>query len=151
MKKGFAVFIALVAVISLTQMVAADGPSIKPGKWEFTTTVNFPMMPEPKVTTETKCVTEEEASGDPLAAMVEEARCTVLNKKVDGNSVEFEIECEGDMGMKSRGKGKFTADGTTASGTMEMTVEMTKMGGKSMKMTQSWEGKRIGDCEQQQE
>jgi len=150
MKKALAILIVTLALALFTKMTLADGPTFKSGKWEFKTTVTAPMMQEPKVSTEIKCITEEEANRDPLAFMLEESECTVLNKKVSGNTIEFELECKGkkgEMGMNSKGKGQFTSDGTTASGNMEMTVDMTQMGGKSMTMTQKWEGKRIGDCD----
>lgn len=149
MKKVFVVLIATILPLLFAKVVLAEGPNLKPGKWEIKTTVTMPMMPEAKVTTQTECVTLEEAS-DPLAAIIEEGTCKVLNKEESGNTLKFELECEGEMDMKMRGKGHFTANGTTASGKMEMTMNMQQMGGQgsqSMKMTQEWEGKRIGDCD----
>ena len=150
MKKVFAVLIATIVPLLFAKVVLADGPNIKPGKWEIKTTVTMPMMPEAKVTTQTECITPEEAS-DPLAAIIEESTCKVLNKEENGNTLEFELECEGEMGMKMNGKGHFTANGTTASGKMEMTMNMPQnipqMDGQSMKMIQEWKGRRIGDCD----
>lgn len=151
MKKVFVALIVTIAMLFFAKVVMAEGPDLKPGKWEFTTTVTMPMMPEAKVTTQTECITPEEANSDPLAAMIEEGTCKVLNKEEHGNTIEFEVECQGEMGMKSRGKGYFTANGTTASGKMEVTMNIPQnipqMGGQSMKMTQEWEGRRIGDCD----
>ena len=150
MKKAFAVLIAAIVPLLFAKAVLAEGPNIKPGKWEIKTTVTMPMMPEPKVTTLTECITPEEAS-DPLAAIMEEGTCKVFNKEESGNTLKFELECEGEMGMKMTGKGHFTANGTTASGKMEITMNMPQnmpqMGGQSMTMTQEWEGRRIGDCD----
>ena len=149
MKKVFAVLIAMIVPLLLAKAVLAEGPDIKPGKWEIKTTVTMPMMPEANVTTQTKCVTLEEAS-NPLAAILKEGNCKVLNKKESGNPIEFEVECDGGMDMKMNGKGHFTANNTTASGKMEMTMNMPQMGdqgGQSMKITQEWEGKRIGNCD----
>jgi hypothetical protein len=149
MKKVFAVLIATIVPLLFAKAVLAEGPDIKPGKWEIKTTVTMPMMPEAKVTTQTKCVTPEEAS-DPLAAILKEGNCKVLNKKESGNTIEFEVECDGGMDRKMNGKGHFTANRTTASGKMEMTMNMPQMGdqgGQSMKITQEWEGKRIGNCD----
>ncbi len=148
MKKVFAVLIATIVLLLFAKAVLAEGPNIKPGKWEIKTTVTMPMMPEANVTTQTECITLEEAS-DPLAAIIKESTCKVLNKEESGNTLTFELECDGGMGNKMRGNGYFTADGTTASGKMEMTMNMPQMGdqgGQSMNMTQEWEGKRIGDC-----
>ncbi len=119
MKKVFAVLIATIVPLLFAKAVLAEGTNIKPGKWEIKTTVTMPMMPEAKVTTQTECITPEEAS-DPLAAIIEEGTCKVLSKEESGNTLEFELECEGEMGMKMNGKGHFTANGTTASGKMEM-------------------------------
>ena len=150
MKKVFAVLIVAMVPLLFAKAILAEGPKVKPGKWEIKTTVTMPMMPEAKVTTQTECITPEEAS-DPLASIMEEGTCKVLNKKESGNTIEFEVECEGDMGMKMNGNGSFTANGTTASGNMEMTMnmpqDMPQMGGQSMKMTQEWEGKWIGNCD----
>ncbi len=149
MKKVFAVLIVAIAPLFFVKAVLAEGPNIKPGKWEIKTTVTMSMMPEAKVTTQTECITPEEAS-DPLASIMEESTCKVLNKEESGNTLKFEVECEGEMGMKMNGKGRFTASGTTASGNMEMTMNMPQMGDQAiqnMKMTQEWEGKRIGNCD----
>lgn len=146
MKKVFVVLIATIVPLLFAKVVLAEGPNLKPGKWEIKTTVTMPMMPEANVTTQTECITLEEAS-DPLAAIMKEGNCKVLNKKESGNTIEFEVECDGGMGMKMNGKGHFTSNGTTASGKMEMTMNMPQMDGQSMKMTQEWEGKRIGDCD----
>jgi hypothetical protein len=148
-KKVFVLLIATIVPLLFAKVVLAEGQNIKPGKWEIKTTVTMPMMPEANVTTQTECITLEEAS-DPLAAIMEKSNCKVLNKKESGNTIEFEVECDGGMGMKMNGKGHFTANGTTATGKMEMTMNMPQMGGQggqSMKMTQEWEGKRIGDCD----
>jgi hypothetical protein len=148
-KKVFVLLIATIVPLLFAKVVLAEGQNIKPGKWEIKTTVTMPMMPEANVTTQTECITLEEAS-DPLAAIMEEGNCKVLNKKESGNTIEFEVECDGGMDRKMNGKGHFTANRTTASGKMEMTMNMPQMGGQggqSMKMTQEWEGKRIGDCD----
>lgn len=151
------------SIIALTATVAcalagaafADGPNLEPGKWEFETKSVMPMAPAPRTQTETRCITSEEARADPLAAMVEEDRCKVLSQARTADSITFEIECDGDpkMKMKMRGKGTFTASGDSASGRMDMTVDMPAMPNMppqmagTMTMTQTWSGKRLGDCD----
>ena len=144
MKKVFLVLIATIATLLFVNVVLAKGVNIKPGKWEFKTTVNSPMMPDAQVRTDTRCITVEEANSDPLATLVEKGGCKILSRKESGNTIEFEVECGGGMGNKVRGKGHFTANGTTATGKMEMTMNM---GGQSMTMKQEWDGKRIGKCD----
>jgi len=152
MKKVFVVLIVALATLLFAKVTMADGPNLKPGKWKFKTTSIIPMMPDAQIVTKTECITAEEADRDPLAAMVEEGICRVLSREDSGNTIEFEVECDGDLGMKMSGNGYFTADGTTASGKMVMTMDMPQMGGQNMmsgqmKITQEWEGKRTGDCD----
>ena len=150
MKKVFVMLLATILSLLFAKVVLAEGTNLKPGKWEFKTTSIIPMMPDPQIMTNTKCITAEDAGRDPLAAMVEEGKCRVLNKEENGNTIEFEVECDGGTDMKMNGKGHFTANGTTASGKMEMTMNVPQMGdqgGQSMKITQEWEGKRIGNCD----
>ena len=122
------------------------------GKWEFTTTMTMPMFPQPQVTTMTECITEEEARQDPMADLVDGGSCKILNRKMTGNSLNFEMECN-EGGMVTRGKGQFTTKGDTASGFIEMTMDipdmpnMPDMPTGPMQMTTSWQGKRIGVCE----
>ena len=123
--------------------------NMNPGKWEFTTTMAMPMLPQPQTTTSTECITEEEARQDPLANLVDEGNCKILNKKIKGSSLEFEMECN-EGGMKTKGKGVFTANKNTASGSMEMIMEMPAMPNMPsgpMGMKTSWQGKRIGACD----
>lgn len=146
---------ACVVVGVFAGSASADGPDLKPGKWEFESKSVMPMSAEPRTRTETKCITSEEAKADPLAAIVEEERCKVLSQTRTDDSIIFEIECDGDakMKMKMRGKGSFTASGDTASGRMDMTMNMPPMPNMppqmagTMTMTQTWTGKRLGDCD----
>lgn len=127
----------------------AAGFDMNAGKWEFTTTLTMPMLPQPQVTTMTECVTEEEAKQDPMADLVDDGNCKILNRKVQGSSLSFEMECN-QQGMITRGKGQFTTKGDTASGSIEMTMdmpEMPNMPAGPMTMNTSWQGKRIGACD----
>jgi hypothetical protein len=145
-QKVFAAFFAMTASVFLANTVLAEVPKAKPGKWSFKTTVTIPMMPEPRVISDTKCITEEEANRDHLTEMLKESKCTILKREESDDTVEFEVECEGDMGVKTKGKGHFTTDGTTMTGEIEIIMNMAE-GNQSMTMTQKWEAKWIGDCE----
>ncbi len=132
----------------------AEGFSMNPGKWTFTTTVNMPMLSTPQVSTETECVSKEEAQRDPLANLVDVGSCTITKKQMHGSSLDFEMECN-EKGMAGKGKGHFNARGNTVSGSMEMTMNIPIMQGMQgipgmptgpMKMTTSWRGERIGAC-----
>lgn len=131
----------------------SDGPSMKPGKWEFTTTITMPMMPQPQTMTNIECITKEQAREDPLGALLKEGMCDLVSKKVRGNRIDFEVACQGDMNVTSTGTGHFITKGNTASGEMEVIMNMPEMAnvpnmkGQEMKMEQSWKGRRIGACD----
>ena len=85
--------------------VWSGGPEMKPGKWEFTTTITMSMMPAPQTVTNVECFTEEKAQEDPLAALLKEGPCQLVSKNVRGNRMDFEVACKGDMNVTSTGKG----------------------------------------------
>lgn len=123
------------------------------GKWEFTTTMTMPMLPQPQVTTTTECITKEEAEQDPMADLVDSGNCKVTKQKTKGDTMTFEMECN-ESGMIMHGKGTFVGKGDTASGSTEMTMEMPEMPNMPagmptgpMTTTTTWEGKRVGTCE----
>lgn len=136
--------IVLVACsIGVRRVLADDGPTLKPGKWEFTTITEVPMLPEPKTTTKTECVKEEKT--DPLAAFSKTEDCKVIDRTVNGNSMKWKVECsKGENSPKVTGSGELTADDAKVEGKMEM---VSDMGGQQMKFKSSWKGKRLGDCD----
>lgn len=136
-------FIAGVASLAGVKVaVADDGPTLKPGKWEFATTTEVPMLPEPKTTTKTECVKEET---DPLAAFSKTDECKVTDRTVNGNSMKWKVECgTGEDTPKVNGSGELTADDSEVEGKMEM---VSNLGGQEMRFKSSWKGKRLGECD----
>jgi hypothetical protein len=129
--------------VAADRVLASDGPTLKPGKWEFTTTTEVPMLPEPKTTTKTECVKEEQT--DPLAAFSKTEDCKVTDRTVNGNSMKWKVECgKGDDTPKVNGSGELTADDSEVEGKMEM---VSILGGQEMRFKSSWKGKRLGDCD----
>ncbi len=130
----------------------ADSFTMNPGKWEFTTTMTMPMLPAPQVTTDTECITEEDARRDPINDLLSDGNCRMLKKKQSRNSMTFEMECNNE-GVTSKGRGQFSSNGNSASGSMDMTMEMpdmpamANMPAGSMKIQTTWRGKRIGACD----
>lgn len=153
MKKITAV-VAAAGVTLFIPLSSAAGPSIEPGKWELTTTMEMSMLPEPRVITKSECISREKAESDPLAALMDQGNCIVLSREESGDSIAFEVECTGDSSMPitSRGKGELTADGKTLSGRIDTTTEMpdmpnvpgmAQMGGK-VTMSMQWTGSYLG-------
>jgi hypothetical protein len=133
-----------ISSVGAERVLASDGPTLKAGKWEFTTTTEVPMLPEPKTTTKTECVKEEQT--DPLAAFAKTDDCKVTERKVTGNSMKWKVECggKGEDSPKVDGSGELTASDTEVEGKMEM---ISNVGGQEMKFKSSWKGKRLGECE----
>jgi hypothetical protein len=132
---------AALVLLLLTTAALAEGPTLKPGKWEFVTTSKMPMLPEPRTETSTECITEEDA--DPAKHLVDEEDCTLKERKTQGDTLKWTVECRTDEGSMS-GNGHLTANGTTANGGMEMKVSAE---GMEMTIETDWKGKRIGDCD----
>ena len=118
--------------------VLAEGPTLKPGKWEVTT-VSSSSMAKPRTTSQTECVKEDK---DPLDFIMEADTCKVTDKKVEGYTVSWKMECgENPVG---KGSGTFTADGTTGEGVLEMDFTVKD---KDIHVKNTWKGKRVGDCD----
>lgn len=153
MRKPIITILFICLMLLISSPVWSGGPTMKPGKWEFTTTITMPMMAQPQTMTNIECITQEQAQDDPLGALLKEGMCQLVSKKVRGNRIDFEVSCQSDKNVTSTGKGHFTTLGDTASGEMEVVMNMPKMAnmpnmeGREMKMEQSWKGRRIGACD----
>ena len=131
--------IVIAALATPLAVSAADGISIDPGMWEYTTTMTLSMMPQPIVKSRQECFTESHFDAQALS---KDSDCTVQDYQVDGNTMTFTMVCPGPEGP-TVGQGRYTSAGS--SGTGEMAMTMTVNGAPhSMKM--NWQGKRIGAC-----
>lgn len=134
----------VVAALSLAATAASAGSlKFKPGKWEMSTTVKSPMLPQAHTTTEKECITPEEAR-DPLKEMVTDENCEISDRSESGDALTWKMKCRGDGGQTMAGTGEIRTDGDAASGKMEVTMEME---GRSISMETNWKGKRLGDCD----
>lgn len=124
-------------------VAGADGISIQPGLWEMTSTVQMPMMPEPRVTTETQCMDKEVISFDDLQSDQMDPRCTFESAQVEDKTMKWSFVCPVENGGTSRGDWQATSygDRVEGGGTVSMTMQ-----GQTMELTMSWTGKRVGPC-----
>jgi hypothetical protein len=150
-KQSIIVFVCGCLLLPATGFAASF--HMNPGKWQFVTTVSMPMLPAPQVTTNTECVTREEAERDPLANLTNIGKdCKITEKKMSGARLDYTMECN-QQGMITKGKGSFIGQGDTASGSMEMNMNMPEMPANmpgmstgSMTVKTSWQARRIGPC-----
>src|SRR5262249_35721170 len=139
--------IGIATVIGLSMPVFADGPRLD-GNWE----VYMEMQVEgsssdtgggTRIMT-THCVTKKAAT-DPMKLLPESNAqdCKISNYKVAGNTVTWNMACEGAQPMTSAVE--FVYDGDTYKGKMKMN---TTRSGLPATVNMTYEGKRMGDCKE---
>ena len=134
--------IGIAAVVFLASpFAAAAGPALEPGTYKVSADLLLPNIEDMNVVrTETLCLTGEGAHG--IKVMSENnplARCPISNVRESGDTMTFDITCEGHNQAKATAL--YTLMGTSFRGRIDMT-----MGGKNMTMTEAQEGHRIGAC-----
>jgi len=140
MKNSLWAGVLVAALLPLTAI--ADGIPVTPGLWDMNFTMQMPMLPQPQVIQKQECVEEEELSPDEFE-MDEESNCAVSDFVMDGNTMQWSLACDGEMG-KMQGHWSFTSDGDSMHGEGTMNIDA---GGQAMEMVMNWQGKRIGDCD----
>ena len=134
----------ILGILFLTAPAAwADGIPVEPGLWEMSSTMNMPMMPQPRVTTATECMKESEISMDDMGGEDMDPNCQFEMAQVDGNTMKWSVDCPVEGGT-SHGEWEATSTGDSVTGDGLVTISFQ---GQAMEMTMSWEGKRIGGCQ----
>ena len=137
-------YMCLALLISLvSSSVFAQGIPIEPGMWEMTSTMNMPMLPQPRVTNSKECIEEDELSPETWNEEDMDTSCTFSNRVVNGNTMKWSMNCNA-QGGATRGEWEVTSHGDTLTGEGTVTVDMQ---GQSMVMDMKWDGKRVGDCD----
>lgn len=156
-KSAWSLAVAVVLVSSLTvvgcsKKKESEAPSTPPetkpavasvnmneGQWEISTTVDMPGMPAAarRPHTVTTCLSKSDYV--PKAGP-EKSDCKMVDHKIDGNTVTWNVACK-----ESSGKGTVTYAGDSFTGLMESTM---KQEGKEMTVKMKMDGKRIGACPQ---
>jgi hypothetical protein len=137
-------YMGLALLISLvSSSVFAEGIPIEPGMWEMTSTMNMPMLPQPRVTNSKECIEEDELSPETWNEEDMDTSCTFSNRVVDGNTMKWSMNCNA-QGGATRGEWEVTSHGDTLTGEGTVTVDMQ---GQSMVMDMKWDGKRVGVCD----
>jgi len=140
--KGKNIYLALLFSLVSTS-IFAQGVPIEPGMWEMTSTMNMPMLPQPRVTTEMECIEESELSPEKMTEEDMDTSCTFDTRVVDGNTMKWSMDCNVEGGT-THGEWEVTSHGDTLTGEGTIAVDMQ---GHSMVMNMKWDGKRVGDCD----
>lgn len=138
---------AAAAAIGMAAVPAAHAASpMKPGLWEITVTNDISGMPvkQPPVTVR-QCYRPEDVK-DPQRMVPRQSdpnfKCDTRNYKLSGDTATWTLACSG-SGVNMTGKGSMTMKGDSYSGASSMEMNMA---GKTMKMSQTMSGKRVGEC-----
>ena len=120
----------------------AEGIPMDPGLWEVTTTMQMPMLPQPRVTTVTECMEKSELSMDEFAGEGMDPNCTFEQNLVDGNTMKWSVDCPVEGGTShGEWEARSNGDSVTGEGLITMSIQ-----GQEMEMNMAWTGKRIGPC-----
>lgn len=143
MKKSIVHAIVTPVVLVLISIPAlAEGIPVEPGLWKMTSTVNMPMLPQPRVTTVSECMEKSEITMDEVGGEGMDPNCTFDMAQVDGNTMKWSVDCPVEGGT-SHGQWQATSGGDTVTGEGSLTMSFQ---GQTMEMTMTWEGQRIGAC-----
>lgn len=131
--------IAFFMALALCSLPAAA--QMRPGEWEFTSTMSSPMLPKPQTSTVRQCISKAEADDPARFANRDQPQdCRMTPGARSAGSFAWTIECP-KMGMKGAGKARFAA--TAVESEMEMSMESQ---GQKMEMRSSSKGRFVGPC-----
>ena len=143
MKKSIVHTIVAPGILVLISISAlAEGIPVEPGLWKMTSTVNMPMLPQPRVTTVTECMEKSEITMDEVGGEGMDPNCTFDMAQVDGNTMKWSVDCPVEGGT-SHGEWQATSGGDTVTGEGSLTMSFQ---GQTRDMTMDWDGQRIGAC-----
>jgi len=139
--------LALLALLALAAMpaLAGDNP-MKPGMWEITTQTEMPGMPYkmPPMTFK-HCITPAmlaRNNGLDEQKSPPGTHCERSKMNISGNQAEWSLSCTGKTNMS--GHGTVTWDSANSyHGETHLTMDM---GGHTSNVTQTMQGRRIGEC-----
>jgi hypothetical protein len=121
----------ILAVVNYASAWAADNDEL----WKITTKTDMPDMPMPEVVV-TVCLPKGEVYKP--VKVPHQKNCKISDVKLFGDKTTWQIHCSGREGMNGSGEVTRTAN------TMKGTVDLSS---KSIHMTQSISGKRVGSCQ----
>lgn len=135
----FCVVSLMYFVCGVSQTARAETLPVNVGKWQITTTISSPSLPQPKINTKTECVDEPEV--DPFAGFTQDKGCEVKNVKKTGGTLTSSLVCKSGEGV------------TPMSGTMEYSVTETSMRSRMQFKSEHYSqtirtvGKHLGECD----
>ena len=136
----------LLLALAAAPVWAADHPMTTPGLWEISVQMQMSGMPYamPPRTVQ-QCVTQQmldRNKGVPDPQTRPGSQCKLDGVQHSGGTTKWAMTCSGETPM--HGEGSMTYDSASAyHGEMHLVMDMH---GRQTEMTQTMQGKRIGDC-----
>jgi Protein of unknown function (DUF3617) len=126
--------LALCAQVSFAQTMA-------PGEWEFTTTATSAALPAPQVTTQTQCVSGEDAA-DPTrfsgTGAAEGCKVTPGSRSTD--AYDWTVSCPA-QGISGEGRVRFAVNSIDSESRVTADLQ-----GQKIEMTSRTTGRLLGPC-----
>lgn len=83
----------LFALLFPVSLAHAAGIPIQSGLWEITMTMEMPMLPQPRVVTNTQCMNYDEISPETMSAENQASECDFEVEQIDGNTMKWTVDC----------------------------------------------------------
>ena len=126
----------LIAAAALPPAAGAQG---KDDLWEVTSRMEMPGMPMAMPAQTSRVCVAKNGKDDDYVPKRE--NCRMLENRRSGNKLTYKMACTGKDPMSVAGE--MTFGNNSYEGRMQMSG---KMEGQPMEMTQTYSGKRVGDC-----
>lgn len=131
-------------LLAFCAATAQASPNMTTGLWEITVKSEIQGMPGGMgmpATIMTQCVRPADVQDGRRTVPQQDPKCEMKDYKLQGNTASWRFECKGPEAMS--GSGSMTYSGNSYSGSTKMSM---KQQGRVINMTQSYSGKRLGDC-----
>lgn len=131
------------SALLVSQTSRAQTLPVRVGKWHITTTISSPSLPQPRFTTQTRCVGEPEVA--PFEGFVQDEGCQLHDVKREGGKLTARLSCGSGEGVKPM------------SGTLEYSVTGTTMNSRMRFESQDFSqtiravGRHLGECDEESE
>lgn len=133
--------VATALALVATAAISAP-PTLKPGEWEITMTMDMPGMPmKMPPRTMRQCIKQEDVSR-PEKMIPDDKTCKVDEVRQSASGVSWKSTCKTESGVMV-GKGEISVSELAYKGSMSMEG---KMEGQPFSMKTAYSGKRLGDC-----
>lgn len=133
--------IMVLGIFSLANVAQAEGLKIKPGNWEFRSTLSAGGQSSPGEHVNVECLEDENLTPKTMMKNMQQG-CEVIKSDSDGQRLSWQVSCTNPAGTSS-GAGEVEVIGESMTGSMTMSLALND---QKMTMDMTWRGKYLGPC-----